>query len=99
MQCPRCGLINDPSASRCDCGLVFPRGDHALDPGMQQEREDRRSRGKFSIAVGLTCIAVSLGGFAYALMASFGGRWILAWGIALVGGRQVAAGWRDYREL
>jgi hypothetical protein len=56
-QCPNCGLINPPSAQRCDCGFDF----HAR--SMRQSYLSARARGQSSAgtrAVGIGCLAVGI---------------------------------------
>lgn len=98
MKCPRCGLINDPWAPRCDCGFAFPRGDPGEADRVEQERRDRRGRGKFNLIVGLASIATSVGAFVFLLETTSGAESIVFWGLALIGARTAASGWRDYRE-
>lgn len=98
MKCPRCGLINDPWAPRCDCGCAFPRGEPDDDARVEQERQERRGRGRFALTVGLASIVTSVGASVYSLVSTSGGWWILFWGLALLGGRTAVSGWRDYRE-
>ena len=44
MQCPHCGLLNPPTALRCDCGYDFPSGELKRPYTIQDTGADRVSR-------------------------------------------------------
>lgn len=68
MDCPRCRLLNPPSALRCDCGYDFPSGSmqrthvDAFDSHRLMVREARQiqDRVRLVLAVGVPLLIIAL---------------------------------------
>lgn len=58
MECPRCKIINPPTAETCDCGYSFRLG--TLVEGAQRKRGAGRFDGDSLIALGWVLIVLGL---------------------------------------
>ncbi len=62
-RCARCGLVNPPSARKCDCGYVFASG-HMDEPlrvrPARQAGDGAATRGLVAIIVGLISLAIAV---------------------------------------
>ena len=94
MQCPKCRLINPPSAGRCDCGYDF--GTQSMKPSYLQGAagdsevisELVRALGRRDLTVGGLWLGLGLVATVgtYALAASEGGgRYFVAYGAIVFG--------------
>src|SRR5262245_33960955 len=62
--CPKCGLLNPPSAQRCDCGYDFDR--RQMERSYVEPKQLRRPAAAFWAGGGLAMIGVYLYGLAVA---------------------------------
>jgi hypothetical protein len=58
MDCPKCNLVNPPTAERCDCGYDFKTG--TLEQSYLTERDHHLSKPAITGAVVLAFLAVRL---------------------------------------
>jgi hypothetical protein len=72
MDCPKCKLVNPPTAERCDCGYDFTTG--TVEQSYLTERDRQLSKPAITGAVVLVLLAVRL---VLGLAKVAGGRWAL----------------------
>src|SRR5512142_2063465 len=58
MDCPKCKLVNPPTAKRCDCGYDFET--HTMEESYLTERDKQLSKPKMAGAIFATVVLVKL---------------------------------------
>jgi hypothetical protein len=96
--CPKCGLVNPPAATRCDCGYDFASGrmkQSYLVPNLNWQSIGRRNMlyGALWFVGGL---AVTVGSFFFAPP---NGVFVVAWGAILFGALQFIRGVFQYGRM
>ena len=70
MDRPNCGLVNHPSATRCDCDYDFFEKTVKRSFLNSTKVEDANAKNNSDIAIGLGAIVIGLLGFAYRVVSA-----------------------------
>ena len=81
-ECPTCRLVNPPSATHCDCGYDFEKGEDS--PEVAQAKQELGGTLLAPLLIGP--LLLGLGGLGIAMGSKRGAGWAIAAGIVVLGG-------------